>query len=62
MGAIHTKGGLPVTAGHSVDVVTLEVGRGNQMAFDPKAAAELAQQLLEQAQNAIHAERGGRRT
>lgn len=58
---IHTTGGLPVTAGHDVDLVTLEVGRGTQVSFDPKAAAELGQQLLEQAQNAIHAERVGRR-
>lgn len=58
---IHTTGGLPVTAGHDVDLVTLEVGRGTQVAFDPKAAAELGQQLLDQAQNAIHAERVGRR-
>jgi hypothetical protein len=58
---IHTTGGLPVTADHEPGFVTLEVGRGTQVAFDPKAAAELAKQLTEQAQNAIHAERVGRR-
>lgn len=58
---IHTTGGLPVSADHESGVVTLEVGRGTRVAFDPKAAAELADQLREQAQNAIHAERVGRR-
>jgi len=60
-GPIHTTGGLPVTADHRSGVVLLEVGRGTQVAFNPKAAAELGQQLLDQAQNAIHAERVGRR-
>jgi hypothetical protein len=59
---IYTTGGLPVTADHSVDLVTLEVGRGTQVTFDPKDAAELGQQLIEQAKNAIHAERTTRRT
>ncbi len=58
---IHTTGGLPTTTGHDVDLGTLEVGRGTLVAFDLKAAAELGQQLLDQAQNAIHAERVRRR-
>lgn len=58
---IYTTGSLPVTADHEPAVVTLEVGRGTRVTFDPKAAAALGQQLLEQAQNAIHAERVGRR-
>lgn len=58
---IHTTGGLPVTATHEVDVVQLEVGRGTTVRFDPKDAAELGEQLIQQAKNAIHAERLGRR-
>ncbi|MGW8430917.1 hypothetical protein ACWGJ9_07305 [Curtobacterium citreum] len=58
---IHTTGGLPVTAGHEVDAVLLEVGRGTKVRFDPDAAAALGQQLIDEAQNAIHAERVERR-
>lgn len=58
---IHTTGGLPVSAGHRSGVVLLEVGRGTQVAFDPKDAAELGQQLIDEAKNSIHADRLERR-
>ena len=58
---IHTTGGMPVHARHEVDAVILEVGRGTKVRFDPKGAADLGKQLIEEAQNAIHAERIGRR-
>lgn len=58
---IHTTGGLPARTDHRSGVVLFELGRGTKVAFEPQAAAELGQQLIDQAQNAIHAERVGRR-
>ncbi|WIA96432.1 hypothetical protein [Curtobacterium sp. MCBA15_004] len=58
---ITSTGGMPFTATHEVDAVLLEVGRGTTVRFEPAAAAALGQQLIDEAQNAIHAERVGRR-
>lgn len=49
-----------ITADHVPGVVVLRVP-GAQHGMDPKDAAELGKELIEEAQNAIHAERLGRR-
>ena len=58
---IITTGSLPVEVGHRSGVVSLEIGRGTRIHFDPKAAAELGQRLIDEAKNSIHADRLDRR-
>lgn len=62
-GLISTENGN-VEVDHEADVVVLVVGNFQgraQIALEPEEAAELAKILTEEAQNAIHAERLGRR-
>ncbi|TDW69149.1 hypothetical protein EDF51_106133 [Curtobacterium sp. PhB25] len=49
-----------ITTDHVPGAVVLRVP-GAQHGMDPKDAAELGKELIEEAQNAIHAERVGRR-
>ncbi|WP_181420125.1 hypothetical protein [Curtobacterium sp. MCPF17_003] len=50
-----------ITADHVPGSVVLKVP-GSQHGLEPQEAVDLADELKEQAQNAIHAERLGRRT
>jgi len=54
-----------IAVGHEPGSVVLVVGTTSEMtqlAIEPAEAAELAKFLTDEAQNAIHAERVGRRT
>ncbi|MEK6310116.1 MAG: hypothetical protein V4737_08755 [Curtobacterium sp.] len=58
---IVTVYGTPVEVTHDVDLVRVRVGERVPFTLEPGFAAALADELKEQAQNAIHAERVGRR-
>lgn len=65
MGGLITTENGNVEVDHEAGVVIIVVGNFHgrlQIALEPTEAAELAKILTEQAQNAIHAERVGRRS